>query len=70
MFGSGRWCHVKLSVKNFVPVAIVGQLAVVVIREDDLTLRNTLSKSRHNGTYFSTSHYVGCSNPILLSSGN
>ena len=47
MFGSGRWCHGKLSVKNFVPVAIVGQETVVVIGEDNLTLRNALSKSRH-----------------------
>ncbi len=48
--------HGKLSIEDLVTVAVIGQETVVIIREDDLTLRNTLSKSRHNGTSFSTSH--------------
>jgi hypothetical protein len=46
---------------------IVGQLAVVVVREDDLARRNALS-NRHSWNLFTTSHYVRCSNRVLLSS--
>ena len=49
---SGRWRHGKLSVKDLVTVTVIGQETVVVIGEDDLTLRNTLRKGRHNGTSF------------------
>ena len=40
------WRHGQFSFENLIPVAIVGQKEVVLVGEDNLTLRDTLRRSR------------------------
>ena len=50
MFCSWRGRHAKLSIKDLVTVAVVREKTVIVIGEDDLTVRNALRKSRRHET--------------------